>query len=177
MSSVRIQNGQTERIEAVMLDAMGVALTGLSDVFLFVRRISDDKFLDFDDNTFKSSGWTDIDQVMTEVDAMNAAGTYGYDFDTAGFDDNTYEIRVTSATGVNVPQVGELKVGDVMDDIVLSRKMLRNKLTIDKANGKLQLWNNAGTNVDYEWPLTDKDSLSPVLTGTDPYNRGQPVAL
>ncbi len=121
MESTRIQNGQTERIEVLALDSSSDPATGLTDVLLFIRRTSDGYFLDFDDNTFKASGWTDIDKVMTEIDAANDAGKYKYDFDTSGFSDDTYELRSTCASASNFPQTGELKVGDYVDNIVTMR--------------------------------------------------------
>ena len=42
---------------------------------------------------------------------------YYFDFNTTGFSDDTYFIRSTSATGVNVPQEGELVVGGYVDEV------------------------------------------------------------
>lgn len=113
----RIKNGDTEKIVAIMVDASGNTLTGLSNVFLKIRRLSDDKYIDFDDNTFKSSGWGSVTKVMTEVDSTNSPGEYGYSFSTSGFSDDIYILTATSASAANSPQKGELKVGDYVDDI------------------------------------------------------------
>lgn len=121
METVRIQNSQTERIEALALDSSGNPMTGLTDVLLRIRRTSDDYFLDFDDNTFKNSDWTDIDEVMAEINATNDAGRYKYDFDTSGFPDDTYEVRINCASAENFPQTGELKVGGYVNKIVTMR--------------------------------------------------------
>jgi hypothetical protein len=113
-----IQNGQTERIEVLALDAAGNPITGLSDVLLTIRRISDDYYLDFNDNTFKASGWTTRQKVMTELDATNDAGIYYYDFDTSGFSDDTYQLRASSATATNDPWAGELRVGGYINRLL-----------------------------------------------------------
>jgi hypothetical protein len=288
METIRIQNGDPERIEALMLDGSGNPLTGLSNVLLAVRRTSDGYWLDFNDNTFKNTGWTTRQLAMTEVDAANDAGKYKYDFDTTGFSDDTYEIRVDCTGADNVPQVGELKVGGYVDNldaaissrsshsaadvwtvttrtltgfgtliadiwnyatreltgfgtlaadiwgyatrtlssfgtlvpdiwnnatrtltagtkdteidaikaktdnlpadpasetaltaingiVTDTRRIVKNKLTIDTANSKLQLWNDAGTAVLYEWDLTDSDGSTVVLQSGPPANRGVPV--
>lgn len=117
METTRIQNSQTERIEVVALDSSGSPVTGLSDVLLAIRRISDDFYFDFNDSTFKGSGWTTRQQQMSELDATNDAGLYTYDFNTAGLSDDNYQMRSESATAVNFPKTGELKVGDYVDFI------------------------------------------------------------
>ena len=121
MDCARIQTDATERVEALMLDGSLSPLTGLSDVLLAIRRISDGFFYDFNDDTFKSTGWTTRQQVMTETDSTNDQGVYHYNFDTSAITnaaaDDTYQLRVDCASAANVPQVGELKVGQYVDDI------------------------------------------------------------
>lgn len=176
METTRIQNGQSERIEVLALvDSSGNPLTGLSNVNLAIRRVSDGCWLDFFDNTFKTSGWTTRQATMAEIDAINDAGKYRYDFNTSGFADDTYEMRADCSSAANFPQIGELKVGGYVDEISDTWRIVKNKLTIDEANSKLQLWDDAGTAVLYEWPLTDKDGSSIVLQGTGPASRGEPV--
>lgn len=66
----------------------------------------------------------------------------------------------------------------VNDDYILAMyRLVRNKLTIDEDNSKLQLWNDAGTSVITEWSLTDKDASAIVLQGTGPANRGVPTDI
>jgi hypothetical protein len=113
--SERILGGTTERIEAVVLDGSLAPLTGLTTVVVSIRRASDDTFYDFNDFTFKASGWTTRQQQMSEIDSANAPGEYAYDWDTSAMTnperDDTYEIRVDETTSAaNVPQVGELKI-------------------------------------------------------------------
>lgn len=134
METTRIQNGQTERIEVLALDSSGSPVTGLGNVLLDIRRISDGFWLDFNDNTFKNSGWTTRQKVMTEIDATNDAGKYKYDFNTTGFNDNTYEMRTESAGAANFPQFGELKVGDYVDnlDVTISSRGSQSDVTAIK---------------------------------------------
>jgi hypothetical protein len=122
--SVRIQTGDTERIEAVVLDGSLDPLTGKTDILLSIRRVSDGQWYDFSDDTFKASGWTTRQEQMTETDATNDPGTYHSDFDTSAITnaaaDDTYEVRVDQSPGTdaaNLPLVGEIKVGGFVDDI------------------------------------------------------------
>ena len=117
METVRILNGATERIRVTALDAAGTTITGLGDVLVEIRRKSDGFYYDFNDTTFKASGWTTRQQAMTELDVTNSAGVYYYDFNTTGLSDDEYFIRASSATAVNDPMEGELKVGGYVDDI------------------------------------------------------------
>jgi hypothetical protein len=124
MSSVRIQTGDTERIEVLILDGSLDPITGKTDILISIRRISDGYWYDFDDDTFKNSGWTDRQEAMTETDSTNDQGVYHYDFDTSAITnaatDDTYEIRVDQSPGTdaaNVPMTGEIKVGAFIDDL------------------------------------------------------------
>jgi hypothetical protein len=124
MESTRIQTDATERIECLILDGALSPLTGLTDILISIRRISDGFWYDFADDTFKNFGWTTRQLAMTETDSSNDPGVYHYDFDTSAIAyavaDDTYQIRVDQSPGTsakNVPQVGELKVGDFIDHI------------------------------------------------------------
>lgn len=117
MESIRVQNGVTERIYASALGSGGIPLTGLSNVLLAILRKSDNFYLDFNDNTFKSSGWTTRQIAMTQLSASLSPGDYYYNFNTTGFSDNEYFLRVTCSSAVNMPLEGEIKVGDFVDNI------------------------------------------------------------
>jgi hypothetical protein len=117
VETTRIQNGQTERIEVIALDVSGDAVNSLTNVLLGIRRISDDQWLDFNDNTFKVSGWSSRQTVMTEFDATYDSGKYKYTFNSSGFSDDTYQFRSECVSASNFPQLGEVKVGDYVDNL------------------------------------------------------------
>jgi hypothetical protein len=144
METSRIQNGQAERIEVLAMDSNGDPVTGLSDVLLSIRRISDGHWLDFDDNTFKGSGWVSRQTAMSEVDATNDAGKYYYDFDTSGFADDTYEIRADCASAANFPQFGELKVGGFVNNLNVT-------ISSRSSHNVSDIWNSIST--DHEGVL------------------------
>jgi hypothetical protein len=107
----RYQNSDTIPITVTALNISGTKVTGLTDVLLTIRRNSDDYYLDFDDNTFKASGWTTRQKVMGEKDATNSAGVYFYDWDTSGFDDDQYHLEVSSITAANSPWADWVYIG------------------------------------------------------------------
>ena len=117
METTRIQNGQTEQIRVTALDIVSDFVTGLTDVLLEIRRESDGFYLDFNDSTFKNTGWTTRQNQMAELDVTNSPGTYFYNFDTSSLPDDNYFLRVTSATAHNTPWEAELKVGDYVDNL------------------------------------------------------------
>lgn len=106
----------TESIQSLFLDENGATVTGASPV-ITIRRLSDDYFFDFNDSTFKASGWTTREGTMIEVDATNDAGVYSYDFNTAGLSADKYYIRTHLSTAANSPQTNELVVGSFYDDV------------------------------------------------------------
>lgn len=65
------QSDQSHRVVYVITDNNGNPVTGQT-VRIAVQRVSDDAFLDFNDNIFKTSGWT------TRLGTMNynVAGEY-----------------------------------------------------------------------------------------------------
>lgn len=111
METARIQTGATERIEILLLNSSNVEVTGAT-VTLKIRRKSDNKF--WNGTTFQT-GVTTV--AMTEINASSEPGKYYYSFDTTGLDEDTYYIIADSASGANVPQAGELKVGGYVDYI------------------------------------------------------------
>ena len=113
----RIQQNQTEQIEVFLTDYSNVPITGASPT-IKIRRISDDKYLDWDDNTFKATGWTTIADAMTEIDSTNGPGEYKIVFDSSGLSDDNYEMTVDyNAGGIRKQFKGELKVGGYVDNI------------------------------------------------------------
>lgn len=138
MPIVRVQTGGKEPIEVLAVDALSTRLTGLTNLAVSVRRISDDYLLDWNDDTFKATP-TKQWELLTEIDATLAPGEYRLDnashvkgLDTAAFvnptADDTYRVLVVQQgspqTASNFPQHGEIKVGawvDFFDEAISSQ--------------------------------------------------------
>jgi len=125
MSSEQIKTGAVEPIMVDVTDVSGSPLPGKADLFIRVRRNSDGWFLDWADNTFKASGWTTLNKLLTEVDATNVPGLYevigGLDtsaiFNPAASDTYVVSALQTPGTDAKLPAPGELKVGQLADDV------------------------------------------------------------
>jgi len=123
----RIQSGGSDRIATAPLHAgnPAVPLTALATVVVSIWRVKAGvvEWYDFADSTFKAAGWTTLQQAMTVVDATRAPGVYQYLWDTSAItnpeaDDSYYYFATdTSATAKNIPQEGQLDVGQYVDDI------------------------------------------------------------
>lgn len=72
-----IKPGDKEPIEILIFDRLNVPLTGKTNLFVKIRRIDDDLFFDWDDQTFKSPGsvGTLLAQ-LSEVSATYSPGLY-----------------------------------------------------------------------------------------------------
>jgi hypothetical protein len=125
MSCTRIQTDATEPIYVYAVKGNGNPLTGKTDLYVNVRRDSDGFFYDWNDNTFKSSGWTTLNKLLTEISATNAPGVY---YVSGGFDtsaivskatDDSYQVipLQTPGTDARLPGPIEIKEGDFVDDI------------------------------------------------------------
>lgn len=113
----RYQNSATIPITVTVLNSARAKVTGLTDVLLTIRRESDDQYFDFDDSSFKGSGWVDRDLQMGGKDATNSPGVYFYDWDTTGLSDDEYHLEISSATAANSPWADWVYVGDYVDNI------------------------------------------------------------
>jgi len=123
MDTVRIQNGQTERIRVFIFDNDGNAVTGLSNVFLKIYRKSNGQF-------YTGSAWqlNSATIVMNEEDAVNKPGWYYYDFDTAGLSDDIYYMEVSCVSAMTgYLAAGELKVGGYVDNIDAAASAIKSK--------------------------------------------------
>jgi len=116
--AVRVQSTVTEPIQAIVRDATGALLTGLSDLYVRLRRESDGFYLDWADDTFKAAGWTTLDKSLTELDAVRSPGLYGV---TGGLNlaaitnavpNDNYLVSPLQTPGTNavLPEPGELKI-------------------------------------------------------------------
>jgi len=76
--------------KAGIYDASGSGITGSSDLGVKIKRDADDYFYDFNDDTFKPSGWVSISGTLTEVDATIVPGEYEVNEDVSGWDDGVY---------------------------------------------------------------------------------------
>jgi hypothetical protein len=113
-----------------------VPVTGATDVLCEIRRASDNFVFDWDDDTFKTSGWTTAAIALTEV---GSTGYYRLDetnhdegFDTSAItnpvsgEEDVYIVRIYEGTGndiANLPAVGEIitktiAAADIKDDAI-----------------------------------------------------------
>jgi len=121
METARIQTGATEVLDVFAVNAAGNPLTGLTDLYVRIRRQSDGYFLDWADMTFKNAAWTTINGVLAEVSATYAAGLYSRSLNTGSITNvsanDTYEIIPVQTPGATarLPAPGELKVGQYVD--------------------------------------------------------------
>lgn len=108
MSFKRIPTDDTERIIVYALDGRRRPVTGLTDLLLSIWRKSGgtSEWLDFNDYTFKTSGWTTRQLALTERDATLSPGIYYVNFDTSSIvspvADDTYYLEVDQYPGASI---------------------------------------------------------------------------
>jgi len=80
MSASDLQVEVTDTAAALDVSVNGATggVTGLTMVVAIRNGITSNSWLDFNDNTFKTSGWTTRQAAMTEISAGNAPGQYQY---------------------------------------------------------------------------------------------------
>lgn len=111
METLRIQQGESERIEAYFETTGQAALSGLTPA-LTIRRQSDGFFWN---NVSFTSAFSQV--TMSAVNAVNQGGYYSYLFDTTSLADANYSIIASGTAAGNATQIGELKVGGYIDNL------------------------------------------------------------
>lgn len=121
----RIRTGNTEPIDVYVTNRRSEPLTGLTSIYIRIRRVSDGYYYDWNDDTFKNTGWTTLDQVLTEVDATNFPGLYSLSggWDTSAITnpaaDDDYQILTleSPADEAVLPGPMLIRVGQWVDQI------------------------------------------------------------
>jgi hypothetical protein len=154
MNSSRIQTGDTEPVVAVVLSLSGERLTGKTDIKAKIRRLSDDQFFDWDDNTFKSPDLVvQLLETLSEVSSTYSPGVYQLDtanhqngFDTSVIsnaeENDTYYVTAVQDGGTdaaNLPLDGEIKVGQYVDDLKIILGLVQSNFFLDQT-----IYNGAG---------------------------------
>ena len=92
---------------------------GASATSLKIRRESDGFLYDWNDSTFKASGWGSVSATLLEVDAVNLPGLYVKDISTALWNDGGYDYDATyTAAGVSLFAVNSLYVEDGVEAVI-----------------------------------------------------------
>jgi hypothetical protein len=123
--NVRITTGATEPISVYAVNTAGNPITGLTDLYVRIRRVSDGFFLDWTGYTFKSTGWTTLNKSLTEISATNAPGLYEVTggLPTASITNPTanddYQVIPVQTPGTNarLPSPAVIQVGKWVDNV------------------------------------------------------------
>lgn len=165
--AVRIRTGDSEPITFLALDTSSLPLSGKTDIKARIWRASDSLFLDWSDMTFKAFG--SVTQLLQVLSEIGSTGEYLYLLDTSVITnpttDDAYQVTLLQDTGTdvaNLPAVGELKIGQWVDELVLTKKILKNRLELDDGDS-----NN--------WTLYDDDDTTILLTFDVTDKNGDPI--
>lgn len=166
---IYVRTGDTEPIVIFVRDVNGDALTALTDLYIRLMRQSDGLFYDWNDATFKASGWTTLNQVLTEINATRAAGLYQVTggLATTSFVAGSYVVIPIQTPGINaqLPAPVELRTGGWVDkiyeidtDAALTRKYMTNKQALsDGTAGNLVTYDDDDTAIIGTQDVTDKN--------------------
>lgn len=120
-----LENGQPDRLIVQALDLLGTGVTGAS-LTISIQDISDNFW--YNGVTFVAGFSTNA---MAELDATNLPGVYFLDF-TSPRDDVTLQYfgQTTTLAVANAPYFGQIQVGQWVEDVIVTRKHVKNKMNI-----------------------------------------------
>lgn len=99
----------------------GIPVIGVSALItVTLRRESDGAIFDFDDTTFKLSGWSTPTAPMSEVNASLLPGWYEFSQSHTGWQDDTYQVSAVYTGTPSEYAVGErvIKNGDIIEQAI-----------------------------------------------------------
>jgi hypothetical protein len=146
-----------------LYDADGDAIAGASDLKVKIKRDADDQFFDFDDTTFKASGWTTIAQAMSEIDGTNAPGEYELAVTITSWNDGIYTVYCNYTGSPKQNGSMELVVVDGVDANLLLQRLYQHKnykMNITDADGSVALRNKDDSGDLATGSLTDDDTTT-----------------
>lgn len=162
----------TVQIEMFLFDN-GLGNTGQT-VTVAARRVSDNFFLDFADDAFKSSGWTTKNQALTEITGVDElVGLYRFVWDSSTAITD-YELLAWQFKFIDGADTFLDTEYVLFGQKQFAEKALVNRLEVNEGASELRVYEVDGTTLFKTFTLTDKDSLGIVLQGTGPSSRSTP---
>jgi len=156
---ISIDQAQTAAPLFLTVNRSGIGgITGLSPTVALREGSTTNSYLDFNDNTFKTAGWTTKYVSMTEIER----GHYQRALDISALPVSENDVLIAE---YHVDNSGDVK-GDAADllvvvgslgDLSLIRKSITNRM--EQASGTpgvLELYDDDGTTVLYRWQLRDE---------------------
>jgi hypothetical protein len=109
--------------KAGLYDVSGDAISGSTDLVIKIKRDADDYFYDFDDSTFKASGWISISSQLSEPDATNMPGEYEVSVDISGWNDGVYTAYIQYSGSPAWTDTVEFRVYDGKESVALVEEL------------------------------------------------------
>lgn len=167
---------ETKLALSFILTETGQPLTGLSPNVTFRSNTNTNSFLDFNDLTFKTQGWTQREKDLSETDS----GVYQYILDLALLNlSNGDSFTAVYTATYNTQTVKKYEVFNIVSlsnrfeqDLSLVRKSITNRMEETPGNpGNLRLFDDDGLTVLYTWELRDAANGATVALSGAPSKR------
>jgi len=176
-----VPTGTVEPIVATALNQFRAFLVGKTSIKVKIWRLSNKDYLDWSDMTFRPGFLvSELYKTMTEVSQVFSPGEYIATFDTSAITNpianDTYEVivlQIGENDAANFPQVGELRVGQYLDELLAKPYVVLQSFSYNQVTGALTgiIWVEHGnlvyltsTNLTLSW--FDKDG-NLMFTETD----------
>lgn len=166
------------------LEQEGVGgITGKSPTVRLREASTPDYYLDWADNLFKTSGWTQRDAPLTEVgrghysktlNLTSVAATLGNIFSAEFHVDDGGDVKGDDADIIVIGYDGLISFVDLEADVTLIRQSITNRLEeFPGTPGRLILWEDDGITPKMEWHLRDAAGGGIVATVGSPAKRSK----
>lgn len=147
-------------VTPVLLDRSGQPITGSTTIVAEIRRIGTSDRWDFNDNTFKTSGWTTRQGPLAEVSASLDAGIYerAAGWVATAVVAGVYLVTYRDTTGLALPATEAFRLGGPADAVITKLDVTTGSRAA--AGAEMALVNDAITAAKIATNAIDGDALA-----------------
>lgn len=146
-------------VTPVLLDRSGQPITGSTSIVAEIRRVGTSDRWDFNDNTFKTSGWTTRQGPLAQVDAGLDAGVYesAAGWVAAAVVAGVYLVTYRDTSGVALPATEAFRLGGPAETVTTKLDVTTGSRAA--AGAEMALIDNAVTAAKIATDAIDADGL------------------
>jgi hypothetical protein len=161
-TSFKVERGR-DTVPLVLVINKATGVTGLSPTVAIRYGVNSSFYFDFDDNTFKTSGWTTRRATLSEIEPGLYELAGGLDTSAFANLDSSVKYLVAEYEADGAVDTDIIELVELEESITEILRIAKNRLVVNISTQKLELYNDAGDTVIQSWDLATEGG-EPVAT-------------